>query len=86
MVSIETTAPRGLAPGAELEPGRRPGPFCWATIEEIPEIFERHPDEFENDFFVRVADRAQRLTSQCAELSVITAYASKPEPPATGVI
>lgn len=70
----------GKAPCVELEP-KRGGPIGWATIEGIPEIFERGLDESQDDFFHRVSARAPRLQAQFAELSVISVYTFKPELP-----
>jgi hypothetical protein len=65
-------------------PELNPGPIRWGAVVGVPEVFERGPDESEDDFVSRVATHAPTTRTPFAFLSEITIHAEtlKPEPPA----
>jgi hypothetical protein len=66
-------------------PALNPGPIRWGTMPDIPTVFERNPDESENDFTALLATHAPTLRTPFASSRTITIHAEtlKPEPPAT---
>jgi hypothetical protein len=61
-------------------PALNPGPIRWGTVPGVPKVFERGPDESEDDFVARLIalhpTPRERLTS-----ITIHAETLKPEPP-----
>ena len=65
-------------------PALNPGPIRWGTIPGIPTVFERGPDESDDDFVDRLATHALTTRTPFACSSEITIHAEtlKPEPSA----
>jgi hypothetical protein len=80
-------APDGLEPPhlcavyvGSKAPVLNPGPIRWGTIPGIPKVFERRPDESEDDFVARLIALHSTPRERLIDIT-IHAETLKPEPP-----
>jgi hypothetical protein len=61
-------------------PALNPGPIRWGTVPGNPEVFERGPDESEDDFVARLTALHPTPRERLIDIT-IHAETLKPEPP-----